>query len=88
MHVVGVPVGDDGVRVDAVATLDADALVLTPSHQWPTSGVLSPDARAAVLTWAQRTGALVTEQAIATGITRLARAISSVRESATGTATV
>ncbi|HEX3691362.1 MAG TPA: PLP-dependent aminotransferase family protein [Solirubrobacteraceae bacterium] len=61
LEVVSVPVGDDGVRVDAVAELEADALILTPSHQWPTGGVLSPEARAAVLDWAQRTGALVIE---------------------------
>jgi len=61
LNVVGVPVGDDGVRADAVAGLDADVLILTPSHQWPTGGVLSPQARAAVLAWAQRTGALVLE---------------------------
>jgi len=61
MRVVGVPVGGDGVRVDAVAELDADVLILTPSHQWPTGGVLSPKARAAVLAWAQRSGALVLE---------------------------
>ena len=61
LNVVGVPVGDDGVRVDAVAQLSADVLILTPSHQWPTGGVLSPQARAAVLAWAQRTGALVLE---------------------------
>jgi GntR family transcriptional regulator/MocR family aminotransferase len=61
LNVVGVPVGNDGVRVDAVAELDSDVLILTPSHQWPTGGVLSPDARAAVLAWAQRTGALVLE---------------------------
>jgi GntR family transcriptional regulator / MocR family aminotransferase len=61
LNVVGVPVGDGGVRVDAVAELDADLLILTPSHQWPTGGVLSPRTRAAVLGWAQRTGALVLE---------------------------
>jgi GntR family transcriptional regulator / MocR family aminotransferase len=61
LNVVGVPVGDDGVRVDAVAQLDADVLILTPSHQWPTGGVLSPQARAAVLAWAQRSGALILE---------------------------
>jgi len=61
LNLVGVPVGDDGVRVDAVAELGADVLILTPSHQWPTGGVLSPQARAAVLAWAQRTGALVLE---------------------------
>jgi GntR family transcriptional regulator/MocR family aminotransferase len=61
IDVVGVPVGDEGVRVDAVAPLDADVLILTPSHQWPTGGVLSPEARAAVLAWSRRTGALVLE---------------------------
>lgn len=61
LDVVGVPVGRGGVRVDAVAGLRADLLILTPSHQWPTGGVLSPQARAAVLAWAQRTGALVLE---------------------------
>ncbi len=61
MNVVGVPVGEDGVQVDALQELDADVLILTPSHQWPTGGVLSPEARAAVLAWSQRTGALVLE---------------------------
>jgi GntR family transcriptional regulator/MocR family aminotransferase len=61
MNVVGVPVGEDGVRVDAVSELQADLLVLTPSHQWPTGGVLSAEPRAAVLAWAARTGALVLE---------------------------
>ena len=41
LEVVGVPVDEGGVRVEALDRLDADALVLTPSHQWPTGGVLS-----------------------------------------------
>jgi GntR family transcriptional regulator/MocR family aminotransferase len=61
MTLVGVPVGEDGVRVDALAQLRADVLVLTPSHQWPTGGVLSPQARGAVLAWAQDNSALVVE---------------------------
>jgi GntR family transcriptional regulator/MocR family aminotransferase len=61
LEVVGVPVGPGGVQIDAVGRLRADVLILTPSHQCPTGGVLSADARAAVLTWAQRTGALVIE---------------------------
>jgi GntR family transcriptional regulator / MocR family aminotransferase len=61
LEVVGVPVGDDGVRVDALDRIDADALVLTPSHQWPTGAVLSADARSAVLRWAQLRGALIVE---------------------------
>ena len=61
MEVRGVPVDDGGVRVEALERLEADVLILTPSHQWPTGGVLSPQARAAVLAWAQRTGGLVVE---------------------------
>lgn len=34
MEVVGVPVGADGVCIEALAGIDADVLVLTPSHQW------------------------------------------------------
>ncbi|WP_028066030.1 MocR-like pyridoxine biosynthesis transcription factor PdxR [Solirubrobacter soli] len=59
LEVVGVPVDEDGIRVDALP--GADALVLTPSHQWPTGAVLSPERRAAVLRWARETGALVIE---------------------------
>jgi GntR family transcriptional regulator/MocR family aminotransferase len=61
LELVAVPVGPDGVRVDALAGLRADALILTPSHQWPTGGVLSADARAALIGWARQTGALLIE---------------------------
>jgi GntR family transcriptional regulator/MocR family aminotransferase len=59
--VVGVPVDHDGIRVDALARTDADAVILTPSHQWPTGGVLSAESRAAVLRWAHRRRALIIE---------------------------
>ena len=61
LDVVGVPVGPDGIRIDALDRVEADALVLTPSHQWPTGAVLSAEARTAVLRWAERRGALVIE---------------------------
>ncbi|MEV4360355.1 PLP-dependent aminotransferase family protein [Nonomuraea sp. NPDC049625] len=61
LDVVGIPVGPDGVQVDALDRADADALVLTPSHQWPTGGVLSAAARAEVIRWARRRGAIVVE---------------------------
>src|SRR6185437_3161192 len=61
LKLIGVPVDIDGVQVDALSELRADALILTPSHQWPTGGVLSPKARAAVLAWARRTAALIIE---------------------------
>jgi GntR family transcriptional regulator / MocR family aminotransferase len=61
LEVVGVPVDERGVRVDALEGSDADAVVLTPSHQWPLGAVLSAESRAAVLRWARRTDALVIE---------------------------
>lgn len=61
LEVVGIPVGPDGVQVDALDGADADALVLTPSHQWPTGGVLSASARAEVIRWAKRRGSIVVE---------------------------
>jgi GntR family transcriptional regulator / MocR family aminotransferase len=61
IEVVGVPVGADGIRVDVLDGVAADAVVLTPSHQWPTGAVLSAAARAAVLRWANRHDALVVE---------------------------
>lgn len=61
LEVVGVPVDEDGIRTDVLDGLDADALVLTPTHQWPTGAVLSAQRRAAVLRWADERGALVVE---------------------------
>jgi GntR family transcriptional regulator/MocR family aminotransferase len=61
MRVAGVPVDDGGVRLDAIDQLEADVLILTPSHQWPVGGVLSAQARAAVLAWAKRSRAVVIE---------------------------
>jgi GntR family transcriptional regulator/MocR family aminotransferase len=61
MEIVGVPVGPDGILVDALSDVDADAIVLTPSHQWPTGGVLSAESRAAVLRWAARRQAVIVE---------------------------
>jgi GntR family transcriptional regulator / MocR family aminotransferase len=61
LEVVGVPVDEDGVRVDALDGTDADALILTPSHQWPTGAVLAPSRRAAALRWAQERDAVIVE---------------------------
>ncbi|MFD6834574.1 MocR-like pyridoxine biosynthesis transcription factor PdxR [Streptomyces diastaticus] len=44
------------------AALDAEqAVLLTPTHQFPMGGTLSPARRAAVVDWARRTGGLVLE---------------------------
>ena len=61
LEVIGVPVDRDGLRVDVLRETGADAVVLTPSHQWPTGSVLSAENRAAVLRWAAERGAIVIE---------------------------
>src|SRR5262249_37912574 len=61
LEVIGVPVDRYGVRVDMLRDSDADAVVLTPSHQWPTGSVLSAENRAAVLAWATERDAVVVE---------------------------
>jgi GntR family transcriptional regulator / MocR family aminotransferase len=61
LDVIGVPVDEDGICIDALRASDADAVVLTPSHQWPTGAVLSAERRAAVLEWAVDRGALIIE---------------------------
>jgi len=48
LDVVGLPVDADGVRVDAIA---ADAVLVTPAHQFPTGAVLAPERRRALLAW-------------------------------------
>lgn len=58
---VPVPVDARGLRVEELATLDVDAVALTPAHQFPTGAVLAPERRAAVLEWARRRDAVVVE---------------------------
>jgi GntR family transcriptional regulator/MocR family aminotransferase len=61
LEVTGIPVDQDGIRVDLLAESGADAVVLTPSHQWPTGSVLSAENRSAVLRWAAERGAVIIE---------------------------
>ena len=61
LDVAGIPVDGDGIRVDLLAGSGADAVILTPSHQWPTGSVLSARNRAAVIRWAAERGAVIIE---------------------------
>jgi GntR family transcriptional regulator / MocR family aminotransferase len=61
LEVVGIPVDGNGIRVDLLRDSGADAVILTPAHQWPTGSVLSAGNRAAVIDWATGCGALVVE---------------------------
>jgi GntR family transcriptional regulator/MocR family aminotransferase len=61
LDVVGIPVDGDGIRVDRLRDSGADAVILTPSHQWPTGSVLSAPNRAAVIGWATERDAVIIE---------------------------
>jgi GntR family transcriptional regulator/MocR family aminotransferase len=58
---VPVPVDDGGVVVEALEASDAEAMLCTPAHQFPTGVVLAPDRRAALLGWAAARDAYVLE---------------------------
>jgi GntR family transcriptional regulator / MocR family aminotransferase len=58
---VGVPVDDAGLRVDLLDQTDADAVLVTPAHQFPTGAVFSAERRAALVEWATRRGGLIIE---------------------------
>ncbi|MET7991757.1 PLP-dependent aminotransferase family protein [Amycolatopsis sp. NPDC005232] len=56
------PSDERGARTDLLTnTANAGAVLLTPSHQFPSGAVLSGDRRAAVIGWARRAGGLVVE---------------------------
>ena len=48
LDVVGVPVDEHGIVPDQ---LHADAVLVTPAHQFPTGAVLAPERRRALLAW-------------------------------------
>jgi GntR family transcriptional regulator/MocR family aminotransferase len=62
-RVEAVPVGLDqeGLRVDALAASGAEAVVVTPSHQFPTGAVMGPQRRHALLAWARAGERLIIE---------------------------
>jgi GntR family transcriptional regulator/MocR family aminotransferase len=58
LEAVGQPVDGEGLVVDG---LTADAVLVTPAHQFPTGAVLSGSRRRALLEWARSRDALVIE---------------------------
>jgi GntR family transcriptional regulator/MocR family aminotransferase len=58
---VAVPVDVRGIRVELLEASGADAVVVTPAHQYPTGAVLPPDRRAALIDWADRHDATIVE---------------------------
>lgn len=52
-RVVGVPVDENGLRVDDLAHSGEPVVLVTPAHQYPTGVVLSPARRRELVAWAR-----------------------------------
>jgi GntR family transcriptional regulator/MocR family aminotransferase len=63
VHIVSVPVDEDGMRVERLADGASAPLLVytTPSHQYPLATRLSVARRIALLTWAQTNDSLIVE---------------------------
>jgi GntR family transcriptional regulator/MocR family aminotransferase len=61
MQLIHLPVTPTGIDTDALAASDAQAVLVTPAHQFPAGYVLSPERRAAIVEWAKRTGGFIIE---------------------------
>jgi GntR family transcriptional regulator/MocR family aminotransferase len=59
-RVVGVPVDEGGIVVDALPD-SARLVYVTPSHQFPLGVAMSPQRRSALLAWARRHDAVIVE---------------------------
>ncbi len=60
-ELVPIPVDSEGIQVEVLERSEADAVVLTPAHQYPTGAVLSGARRAALLEWLRRRDAIALE---------------------------
>jgi GntR family transcriptional regulator / MocR family aminotransferase len=61
LNVVGCPVDRNGLDVDQLRSLNPDAVVTTPAHQFPTGAVMTPDRRRHLIAWAESAGHVIVE---------------------------
>jgi GntR family transcriptional regulator/MocR family aminotransferase len=61
LAVTPIPVDPEGIDVAALEASSADAVVVTPAHQFPTGVVLNARRRAALIEWAERGDRLIIE---------------------------
>jgi len=61
LDVVALPCDGSGARAGALPQLGADAVVVTPAHQYPLGVTLSPQRRGELLAWARGTGGIIVE---------------------------
>ena len=60
-HIVALPVDAEGLDAGALPVGMLDAIIVTPSHQYPLGGSLPLARRRELLAWATRTGAVIVE---------------------------
>jgi GntR family transcriptional regulator/MocR family aminotransferase len=61
LEVTPIPVDQDGIDVTALHQSGADAVVVTPAHQFPGGALLGAQRRAALIEWAERGDRLIIE---------------------------
>ena len=61
LEIVAVAVDEEGIRVDVLSRTAADAVLVTPAHQYPTGVVLAPEPRTALIDWAIASNTLIIE---------------------------
>jgi GntR family transcriptional regulator/MocR family aminotransferase len=61
LTVTPIPVDGEGIDVEALEASGADAVVVTPAHQFPSGVVLSARRRTALIEWADRGDRLIIE---------------------------
>jgi GntR family transcriptional regulator / MocR family aminotransferase len=61
LQVMPVPVDQYGIDVVALERSGADAVIVTPAHQFPTGAVLAAPRRAGLIEWAERGDRLIIE---------------------------
>ena len=61
LEVVALACDDLGARADALCGLGAEAVVVTPAHQYPLGVTLGPRRRGELLAWARSTGGIIIE---------------------------
>ncbi len=61
IEAVPVPIDERGIDVDALGATEVRAVILTPTHQFPTGTALAPERRQALVAWAAERDAMIIE---------------------------
>ncbi|MCM3782309.1 PLP-dependent aminotransferase family protein [Neobacillus mesonae] len=60
-NIINIPVGEHGISLDVLEKSQADLVYVTPSHQFPTGGIMPYPERERLLAWAEDNNAYIIE---------------------------